>query len=142
MARELNKAIVCRWSADLWSSGHLYVADELVAAEYVGHDPGDPTPVVGPAGVKRLVTTVRTALPDLRITVDDVIAEGDRAVCRYTTCGTDTGGYLGRRPTGKATCVTAIGIFRIRNGQIVESWVNRDDLGLLQQLAILPLGAA
>jgi steroid delta-isomerase-like uncharacterized protein len=138
MSLETNKAIARRWSEELWSQGRLYVADEIVAPAYVRHDPADPAPVTGPAGVKRLVTMLRTAMPDIQIHIEDLIAEGDLVVSRYSSTGTDTGGYLGRPPTGKATRTTAIQIFRIMDGKIVESWANRDDLGVLQQLGMIP----
>jgi steroid delta-isomerase-like uncharacterized protein len=138
MALETNKAIARRWSEELWTQGRLYVADEIVAPDYVRHDPSDPVPVSGPEGVKRLVTMVRTALPDMRIEIEDLIAEGDLVVSRYHSTATDTGGYMGRPPTGKTTRTTAIQIFRIMDGKIVESWANRDDLGVLQQLGMIP----
>ena len=138
MSYETNKAIARRWSEELWSQGHLYVADEIVAPSYVRHDPGDPAPAYGPDGVKRLVSMLRTAMPDIQIHVEDVIAEGDLVVSRYHTTSTDTGGYMGRPPTGKTIRTTAIQIFRIMDGKIVESWANRDDLGVLQQLGMIP----
>ncbi len=138
MSSEENKAIARRWSEELWSKGELAVADEIVAANYVRHDPGDPFSAEGPQGVKRLVGGLRALIPDLHITIEDMIAEGDKVVTRYTGTGTDTGGFMGRPPTGKQTKVTAIQIFRIINGKIVESWANRDDLGFMQQLGVIP----
>src|SRR3712207_9344181 len=71
---EENKAIARRWSEELWSQGDLAVADEIVAPDYVRHDPGDPFPARGPEDVKRIVGMLREMLPDLRIVVEDVIA--------------------------------------------------------------------
>jgi steroid delta-isomerase-like uncharacterized protein len=138
MSTEQNKQIVRRWSEELWSMGQLYVADEIVAPGYVRHDPGDPAPARGAAGVKRLVTMMRAALPDLRITIEDVIAEGDKVVTRYRMHGTDRGGLFGRAPTGRPTHNTGMQIFRFSDGKIVESWSLRDDLGALRQLGVLP----
>ena len=81
---------------------------------------------------------LRAMLPDLRITVEALIAEGDFVVSRYTATATDTVGYLGMPPTGKTVRTPAIQIFRFSNGKIVESWAARDDLGVLRQLGQLP----
>ena len=84
MSTEENKAIVRRWSEELFNQGNLVVADEIVAPTYRRHDPGDPFAVEGPEGVKRLVSMLRAQVPDLHISVEDVIAEGDKVVTRYT----------------------------------------------------------
>ena len=134
---EQNKAAALRWSQELWGQGNLAVADEIIAPDYVRHDPGDPFPAHGPEDVKRIVAMLRTMLPDLRISVEAMIAEGDIVVSRYTTTATDTVGYMGMPPTGKAIRTPAIQIFRFSNGKIVESWAARDDLGTLRQLGHL-----
>jgi steroid delta-isomerase-like uncharacterized protein len=134
---EQNKAAALRWSQELWGQGNLSVADEIIAPDYVRHDPGDPFPARGPEDVKRIVTMLRSMLPDFHITVEAVIAEGDMVVSRYTTTATDTVGYMGMPATGKAIRTPAIQIFRFANGKIVESWAARDDLGTLRQLGHL-----
>jgi len=139
---ERNKAVALRWSEELWSKGDLAVADEIVAPDYVRHDPGDPFPAQGPEDVKRIVRMLRSMLPDLRINVEAMIAEGDFVVSRYTAIGTDTVGFMGMPPTGKTVRTPAIQIFRFSNGKIVESWAARDDLGTLRQLGQLPAGGA
>jgi steroid delta-isomerase-like uncharacterized protein len=135
---EHNKAVAYRWSEELWGQGNVAVADEIIAPNYVRHDPGDPFPARGPEDVKRIVTMLRTMLPDLRLSIDAVIAEGDMVVSRYTATATDTRGYMGKPPTGKAIRTSAIQIFRFADGKIVESWAVRDDLGTLRQLGHLP----
>ena len=139
---ERNKAVALRWSEELWGKGQLAVADEIVAPDYVRHDPGDPFPAQGPDDVKRIVGMLRAMLPDLRIEVEAVIAEGDFVVSRYTATATDTVGYMGMPPTGKTIRTPAIQIFRFANGRIVESWAARDDLGTLRQLGALPAPAS
>lgn len=139
MSIEQNKAAALRWSQELWGQGKLAVADEIIAADYVRHDPGDPFPARGPEDVKRIVTMLRSMLPDFHITVEAMIAEGDIVVSRYTATATDTVGYMGMPPTGKAVRTPAIQIFRFSNGKIVESWAARDDLGTLRQLGHLTL---
>jgi steroid delta-isomerase-like uncharacterized protein len=135
---EQNKTAALRWSQELWGQGNLAVADEIIAPDYVRHDPGDPFPARGPEDVKRIVTMLRTMLPDFRIQVEGMVAEGDFVVSRYTATATDTRGFMGMPPTGKAIRTPAIQIFRFANGKIVESWAARDDLGTLRQLGHLP----
>ena len=79
-----------------------------------------------------------TAFPDLHFTIEDQIAEGDRVVTRFTARGTHQGAFIGIPPTGKQGVVTGTGIDRFANGKIVEAWFNSDDLGLLQQLGVVP----
>ena len=133
-----NKAVARRWSEDLWSRGNLAVADEIIAPDYERHDPGDPFAAKGPEDVKRIVTMLRSMLPDFHIQVETMIAEGDFVVSRYTATATDTVGYMGLPATGKKIRTQAIQIFRFANGKIVESWAARDDLGTLKQLGHLP----
>ncbi len=134
MSAEEHKAKARRWSEELWGKGDLAVADEIVAPNYVRHDAGDPFPARCPEDVKRIVSMLREMLPDLRIRVEDMVAEGDKVVVRYTANATDTQGYMGQAPTGKAIETPAIQIFRFADGLIVESWAVRDDLGTLRQL--------
>ena len=137
MTIEHNKAIARRWSEELWGKGDLAVADEIIAPEYVRHDPGDPFPARGPEDLKRIVTMLRTMLPDLSIQIEAMVAEGDTIVSRYTTSATDTRGYMGQPPTGRTIRTSAMQMFRFANGKIVESWAARDDLGILVQLGHL-----
>jgi steroid delta-isomerase-like uncharacterized protein len=138
MSIEQHKAIARRWSEELWGRGNLAVADEIIAPDYVRHDAGDPFPARGPEDVKRIVAMLRAMLPDLTIEVEDMIADGDRVVSRYTGVATDTRGFMGRPPTGKVVRTPAIQIFRFADGKIVESWAVRDDLGTLRQLGHVP----
>jgi len=139
MAIEQNKAMARRWSEDLWGRGNLAVADDIIAVDYIRNDPGDPFPARGREDVKRIVAMLRTMLPDFRIHVDAIIAEGDIVVSRYTARATDTVGYMGMPPTGKSIRTTAMQMFRFKDGRIVESWAARDDLGTLRQLGHFPL---
>ena len=137
MSIEHNKTAALRWSQELWSQGNLATADEIIAPDYVRHDPGDPFPAQGPDDVKRIVTMLRAMLPDFRIEDDAVVAEGDMVVSRYTATATDTEGYMGMPPTRKPVRTTAMQMFRFSHGKIIESWAARDDLGTLRQLGHL-----
>ncbi len=84
------------------------------------------------------IVWLTTAFPDLHLTIEDEIAEGDKVVTRVTARGTHQGSFMGIRPTGKRAVVTGIVIDRFANGKTVEAWNNLDDLGLLQQLGVIP----
>ena len=135
---EQNKAIVRRSFDELFSQGDLRVADDVFAADYVGHDPAMPQPIRGPTEFKRFVTMYRTAFPDLVLTVEDQLAEGDRVVTRFTARGTNRGPLMGIPPTGRKVTITGISIDRMVDGKSAESWTNYDLLGMMQQLGILP----
>jgi steroid delta-isomerase-like uncharacterized protein len=142
MTLEQNKATARRWTDELWGRGNLAVADEIIAADYIRHDAGDPFPARGPEDVKKIVRMLRTMLPDLRLHIESMVAEGDMVVTRYTGTATDTVGYMGMPPTGKTIRTSAMQTFRFANGKIVESWAVRDDLGTLRQLGHIPASAA
>jgi steroid delta-isomerase-like uncharacterized protein len=134
MTVEQNKALIRRFYDEVWNKGNLDAADEIFAEDYVRHDlrPGSPLP--GPAGQKKIAADFRAAFPDLRSTVDLMVAEEDMIVVRWTTEGTNTGGWGDVPPTGRHARFSGVNIFRIRDGKVVEIWNHRDDLGLMQQL--------
>jgi steroid delta-isomerase-like uncharacterized protein len=135
---ETNKAIARRIVDEMFNEGRLEAADEIVTPDFVGHDPASPAPVLGPEGLKGNIEGYRTAFPDVRLSIDDEIAEGDRVVTRWTARGTHQAELFGIPATGKQSTVTGMTIDRIVEGRIVESWTNWDTLGLLQQLGALP----
>ena len=138
MSTEENKAIVRRVYEEIINQGNWAVVDELTSPNYVAHDPGFPQTVRGPEGLKQYFTVFRTAFPDTHITIEDMVAEGDTIAVRHTYRGTHQGDLMGMPPTGKQVTVTGIVIHRIANGKFVESWVNADNLGLMQQLGVIP----
>ena len=137
MSAEENKALVRRFTEEIWNRGNLDAIEEFVAENYDRHDPANPE-VAGREGFIELVAAVRGALPDLRLTIDDMLAEGDKVVTRYTMSGTHQGEFQGIPPTGRQVTMTGISILRINNGQAVEAWNNADQLGFLQQLGAIP----
>jgi steroid delta-isomerase-like uncharacterized protein len=92
----------------------------------------------GVEGVKARHATLFTAMPDLRISVDDVIAQGDIAAARFTITGTHTGEFMGMPASGKSVTVTGMDFMRFRDGLIVEHWAEMDMLGLMQQFGVIP----
>jgi steroid delta-isomerase-like uncharacterized protein len=137
MSTEDNKALGHRW-AEIWNHDKdLSVIDEIIDANFVSHSsPAGLAP--DREGLRQWATLFRKALPDITSTVDDVIVEGDKVVERFTGRGTQQGEFFGIPPTGKHFTTTGINIFRIENGKIVELWANSDDLGVMQQLGVIP----
>jgi steroid delta-isomerase-like uncharacterized protein len=139
MTTEENKAIAHR-IIDIFNTGNLTEANELIAAEAVDHQamPGLPP---GHEGFKQMVAMFRAAFPDLRCDVEDTLAEGDKVVIRSTMRGTHQGEFMGIPPTDKQFTASVIDIIRFDNGQAVEHWGNSDDLGMMQQLGVIPSGS-
>jgi steroid delta-isomerase-like uncharacterized protein len=133
-----NKKISRRLAEEVISQGKTDLIDELVADDYVGYDIANPEPLRGREGVVEQMTTYRSAFSDLKITIHEQIAEGDRVVTRWRGTGTHTGDLMGMTPTGKQTTVEGVTIDRIKDGKIVESYDYWDTLGLLQQLGAIP----
>lgn len=135
-----NKRIGRLVLEEMWGKGRLDLAARLYAEGYDDHVGKGPEPgeVKGAAGIMQAVTMFRTAFPDLVYVVEEEIAEGDLVVARFSARGTHLGPFLGHAPTGRVVTYRGIDINRIRDGRIVESWVQYDALGLLQQLGIVP----
>ena len=139
MSTESNKAIARRFLEEVFGQGKLAVADEIVAPDHVDHGPGTlPGLPPGPEGSKMLVMVYRNAIPDIHFTIDEQIAEGDKVVTRWTGHGTHKGELAGIPATGKSATVTGMGVDRIVNGKIVESWGLFDQFGMMQQLGVIP----
>jgi steroid delta-isomerase-like uncharacterized protein len=107
-----NKALLRRFYEELWSQGDLEAIPELVAENFVDHHPLPGAPP-GREGLAALVTTWRTAFPDMRETVEDLIAEGDKVVGRFTMRGTHGGEFMGVPPTGRSVAMSGIDIVRV-----------------------------
>jgi steroid delta-isomerase-like uncharacterized protein len=137
MSSEQNRAIVRRAFEEPWK-GSLAVVDELVASDYIGHDPANPEPLRGPEGVKEFISTYRAAFPDARITVEQQLAEGDLVATRWSGRGTHEGELMGIEPTGKQVTVSGLTISRLEGGKIVEEFLNWDTFGMMQQLDAVP----
>ena len=138
---ETNKAILRRWIEEGWNKGNLAVADEVYTANVVQHDSNSPMPVTSAEALKAYVGAYLTAFPDLNLTIDDLIAEGDKILWRFTSHGTHTGPLGPIQPTGKLGSITGMALFRFVNGKIAEVWVNIDLFGLMQQLGVIPVMA-
>jgi steroid delta-isomerase-like uncharacterized protein len=133
-----NKAIARRLLEEAFNSGNLDVVDELVAPEFVNHDAALPEPTTGIEATKANITGYRNAFPDLRLTIEQQVAEGEFVTTRWSARGTHQGDLMGMAATGKQATVTGITLDRIVDGRFVESWTNWDTLGLMQQLGVIP----
>jgi len=134
MSTEENKAVVRRIFEEVWNKGNLAVAGELMAD--VLHSAGQEHK--GLEGLKQMVTMYRTAFPDSNITIEDMVAEGDKVVCRYAMRGTHKGDYMGIAATGKQVNIMGISIHRFAGGKEAEVWAIEDMLGMMQQLGVVP----
>jgi predicted ester cyclase len=137
MSSEENEAIV-RKAVEAFNRNDLDAVDRLFAAGYVDHDPSRAGLPPGPEGVKQAWSMFRTAFPDLRATIEETIAEGDRVAVRGEIHGTHRGELMGIPPTGNKVTVELIDINRIENGELVERWGEADMLGMMRQLGIVP----
>lgn len=137
MSTEENKAIIRRYFEEIWNKGNLSEEEEFVATNVVVHAPPLPGAAPGVQGAKEVATMFRTAFPDLKVIIEDLIAEGDKVVQRWTAHVTHQGDLLGIPPTGKKVTLTGINIFRLADGKIVERWGELDTLGMLQQLGVV-----
>ena len=124
-----------------FNQGNFALADEFVAPDAVDHDPATPAQMRelrGPELVRRTAGMYRAAFPDVRISVDDVIVAGDKVVVRWHSEGTHRGELAGLAPTGARGSVTGISIDQWKDGKVVETWTEWDNLGLARQLGAAP----
>ena len=138
MSTEENKATARRLIEE-WYKGqeaHMAAYEELYAPDYVYHGTGVFADL-DLAAMKQMVPAFWTAFPDQHYTLEDLIAEGDKVVCRYTWRATHQGEFMGVPATGKVVTYTGIIISRFARGKVVEDWVNADMLGLMQQLGAI-----
>ena len=136
-----NKALIRRWIDEVLTQGYTRRVDEIFAPNYVLHGPSLVQEVHGREGIGRYVATLRAASPDLRFTVEDQIAEGDKVVTRFRTRGTHQGELWGMPPTGKEVEITNMSMSRIEGGKMAEEWPAPDRLGMMQQLGLIPESA-
>lgn len=109
---------------------------EHIAPEFVRHDPGLPFEVRGPEGVKQLADALHPGIPDMRLPIEDVIAEGEKVLVRLRVIGTHGGELMGIPATGRPIDIAVLDLFEFRDGTLVEHWASLDNLGLLKQLGV------
>lgn len=135
---EQNNAICVEFFEAAWNDGN--VRDDLLSANAIDHSQvgGKQKSDPGSASFKGIVGMFRGAMPDVKLTIEDQIYVADKVVHRWRLNGTDTGGMMGMPPSGKALTFTGTTTVRMEDGKIAERWANVDELGLLQQLGVVP----
>jgi len=136
---EENKALARRFYAEVFGQGNMSVIDDLMAPDFVDHNPPGPGFAPGREGTQQVVGMFRSAFPDLQFIVEDQIAEGDKVVNRLAVKGTHRGEFAGVPATGKSVTIGVVDILRISGGKAVERWGEADMLGLMQQLGVVPV---
>ena len=135
-ALDENKKLYLRLADEVLTNKNLAVADELIASDFREHVGGEARRV-GVEGFKAARLRRNAAFPDWKVTVDDIIAEGETVTARWSCKGTHKGDLSGIAPTGKQFTISGISVARFTNGKMVEGWVNWDALGLMQQLGVI-----
>ena len=136
MSEEQNKQVFRRLIEEGFSQGKLEVLDDVFAPNFIEHQDGFVPPNV--EGVKGAIVSLRTAAPDLKLTIEEIIASGEKTWARITGRGTHRGPFMGRPATGRPFAITVIDICRFENGKIVEHWGVADRLAMMAQLGLLP----
>jgi steroid delta-isomerase-like uncharacterized protein len=131
-----NKAIVRRLYEEVWNKRRVELVDELMSPSHAMHNDHIPDSCIGPEAYKREVARWVTGFPDLRLIVEDMVAENDKVVVAWTISGTHRGEFRGISPTDKKVSIEGITINQIADGKIMDSYINWDALSLLQQFGV------
>ena len=137
MSTAQGKSIIYRVLDEAFNQGNLAILDELVAPKSISHHLSWGTPT-NRIGLKQLIAMFRTAFPDLNCTVQDEIIQGDKVAAHWTMRGTHKGLFLGNSPTSKSISVRGLIYARIENDQVIENYILIDQMGILQQLGLVP----
>jgi steroid delta-isomerase-like uncharacterized protein len=135
MSKEVNQAALGKF-AEAVQTGNFDVFKEVVSTENIDHDPAVGQ-VPGPEGYRMFFTGLRTAFPDMSVTLETLVADEESIAFAYTLTGTQTGPLMGFAPTGKKIKIRGMQISKFKDGKMVERWGSSDELGMLQQLGIL-----
>jgi steroid delta-isomerase-like uncharacterized protein len=137
MSEQDNKSIVRRYYDEVLNERNIELLDELAIEDYVEHNPF-PGQGNGLADLKARVAGLCGAFKPLHFAIEDVVAEGDKVVVRWTNSGTDKGGFMGMPATGKDFGIDGIDIHVVRDGKLAEHWHVVDQLAQMQQLGSIP----
>ena len=138
MSTEQNKALVRQLVEEAINKGNISVIDELLIPDFVEHEELPPGIPPGREAPKVLFTMLRSAFPDLKATIEHLIAEGDEVVLHMTWTGTHKGEFMGIPPTGKRISINVIDILGMAEGKCVEHWGIMDSMAMMQQLGVVP----
>lgn len=137
MSAEENKVLLRRYIEEVLNQGNIDSVDKFFAADCVDHT-APPGTAPGATGIRQLLTATLAAFSNIHATIEDIIAEENKVVTRFTARGTHTGEFLGIAPTGKEVSLMQISIDRVSGGKIVEHWGLADQIALMQQLGFAP----
>ena len=136
---EANKQVIRKLIEELWNKGNLDAIDELYAPDFVDSSPGMPPEIpTDREGAKQFVTMFRAAYPDIKGTIKDELADGDKVVVRWEAHATHEGDFMGIPATGKKVTVTGTSIYRLSGGKVAEEWTHADMLSLMGQIGAIP----
>lgn len=138
MSAEQNKATIRRWVEVGWNKGDLSIVEEIYAPNYAYHDPSAPNVPPTSDSIRMVVSLYRGAMPDFKMTIEDMVAEDDKVVWRWSAAGTHEGSLMNIPPSGHKLRVSGIVISRFVDGRWAEDYVNWDTLGLFQQIGVIP----
>jgi steroid delta-isomerase-like uncharacterized protein len=133
-----NKALARRFYEDAINTGNLDLLDEFIADDFVDHEALPGMPTTGPDAAKAALGMFKAAFSDIKFTVEDLIAEGDKVVARATVTGTHDGDFAGIPPTGKSFSISTIDIIEFRDGKAITHWGVTDQAAMMQQLGLAP----
>lgn len=135
--KQKNKEIIRRFVNDVFNEKRLDRIDDYMAENYVEHTPAAPEAIKGRGSIREHYAGTHTAFPDFEVRIEDLIAEGNKVVQRSQQVGTHEGEFMNVPPTENRINVSGIVIYQIEDGKIVESWVQADMMGMMQQLGVL-----
>jgi steroid delta-isomerase-like uncharacterized protein len=135
-AIEQNKDLIRKAVEEIWNKGNFDMLEEMVSDDFVIHFPREE--LRGIENIKEFYTELRKAFPDIRFTIVEQVADEDKVVTHWSAAGTHKGEFKGIPATGNKVTFTAMDIDKISNGKFVECWTHMDELGLMQQLGVIP----
>ena len=138
MSTEQNKALVRQFVEEAINQGNISAIDELLIPDFVEHEELPPGIPPGREAPKVLFTMLRSAFPDLKATIEHLIAEGDKVVLHMTWTGTHEGEFMGIPPTGKRISINVIDILGMAEGKCAEHWGVMDSMTMMLQLGVVP----
>ena len=133
-----NAQFIRRWFEEVWNKGRMDAIEEMCLPNAIGHGQAQHKVDVGLQEFKQFARSLRSAFPDIRVTIHETLAQGDKVLARWTAVMVHRGAFLGIAPTGRTVEVTGMSLQRIANGKIAEAWDNWDQLGLMVQIGGVP----
>ena len=137
MSAEENKALVRRFIEEVINEGNMATVDELVDPDWVDHDPNSPEEIRGIEGSKQFYGDFRSAFPDVQVTIEEQVAEGDKVVTLWSFRSTHQGELVGMPASGNQVTIKGMSMDRISGGKFVETWDMYDALGMMQQIGAI-----